>query len=187
MDHSVDTKEKDNGGWTAFSLASKEEHIEILVLLIECGASIKTKCNDDWTTLHEAAVHRHTETVILIVDRGSNVDTKNNHGDTVFQTAAHGGQPETVRLLMDRITNVDTNKNYGCIHSTTWLIMGIRRPSGSSLTEIRTSTPRTMMFKLHRAACYRHMDAFILLMDLDANVDTKENDGKTVLDLSNNK
>ena len=100
----IDTVEK----WIA-----ERDHKEVVVYLIEQGATVDATNQYGWTLLHWAALNGHKEAVNLLLDKGAAVDTTDSDGLTPLHWAALNGHTAVVELLIDYGANKKATDNEG--------------------------------------------------------------------------
>ncbi|KAK4176186.1 ankyrin repeat-containing domain protein [Triangularia setosa] len=85
-------------------MASKEDHLDVVTVLLEHGVNVWVKHESDWATpLHCASFRAHLEVVQLLLQSRdqalaghsvADVDAKTKHGNTTLSLAirnGHGG------------------------------------------------------------------------------------------------
>jgi ankyrin repeat protein len=84
----------DSSGMTALLLAIKENHPEIVKLLLDRGADPNQKTPQNWSPLHEAAVTGNPEIVSALLAKGANprVFESQNHGTPLHIACFQGNQ-----------------------------------------------------------------------------------------------
>ncbi|AZL14968.1 ankyrin repeat domain-containing protein [Rickettsiales endosymbiont of Stachyamoeba lipophora] len=150
--------DKDKDGKTALHYAAERGHTEtIRVLVQELGANVMDKDEDGKTALHYAAEHGRTETVrVLVQELGADIKATDNNGKTALHCAAERDHverdnTETIRILAQLGANVNTQALYG-----------------------KTA--------LHSAAEHGHTETVrVLVQELKADVNAKDEDGRTAL------
>ena len=93
----VNAQEKDD---TALDIASREGHKEIVGLLLENGAEVRT-------ALHWAAAQALIGIVELLLDRGADINARDGAGFTPLFWAAEDGNVNTVAFLLDKGADVN--------------------------------------------------------------------------------
>jgi ankyrin repeat protein len=146
--------------------AIKKHNTEEAKKLIQEGANIHLRDEDGLTPLCWAVQERLTEIVNLLLDHNAQTDTKSNNGSTPLHRATvvmneadrtpEGIQTrqEIIHSLLNQGADINARDGFGC-------------------------TP------LHYAVQYLNQEAIVLLLlERDAKIDIKNNEGKTPLGLA---
>jgi ankyrin repeat protein len=81
------------GGINAVMIATQNNHIGCLKMLLSSGASPNAPMNDGCTAVHFAAQHRHSECLQLLITAGANLnDTKKVEGTTALLELIQSGE-----------------------------------------------------------------------------------------------
>jgi ankyrin repeat protein len=88
-------------GQTALSLAAGKGHTELVILLLENGASLIATNKVEETALHRAAFMGHKETVRVLLQKGAALDAAHEDGWTALHLAASWGKTDRVDLLLE--------------------------------------------------------------------------------------
>ena len=104
-------------GWTGFTRACKNGHVDVVELFLNHSKTFKIDLNTrdciEWTALHYACSKGHTKVVELLLNHseGEEIDfnARNIQGETAFILACQRGHIDVVRLLLDNsaIKNID--------------------------------------------------------------------------------
>lgn len=99
-----------HNGNNIFHLAVMNRQIDIIKLLLKCGANVDTMTNDEWkwTPLHLTAQYRATTICQLLIENGANVNTL----DVLQRTPLHyavqeKGNLKLVRILLENGADID--------------------------------------------------------------------------------
>jgi ankyrin repeat protein len=153
----ADKNGTDTQGRTALFLASREGHADVVVVLLNKGASVDlARKEDDATPMYVAAQRGHTDVVAVLVEAEADVDLARKNGSTALFVACQKGHTDVVTLLLEYKAQVDRcNKN--------------------------GATP------LYIAAQEGHADVVSLLANFGARLNQGRNDGATPLFVASQK
>ena len=107
----------DDGKWfctgdTGLILASRHCNIEVVEMLLECGAHTATKNKYDRTALFVASSQGHTNIVKMLLDHAADPNLKDEDGQTSLFAASAQGHTDVVRMLLEKSADSDVqNKN----------------------------------------------------------------------------
>ena len=94
----------------AIAHAAKSENLEIIILLVEAGASVNARDSDGNTALHYAAQWEMYDIArYLLTKCNALADIENDDEETPFDLAIHSDDTEMVRLFLDNC-KVNVNK-----------------------------------------------------------------------------
>ncbi|BES87718.1 Death-associated protein kinase [Nesidiocoris tenuis] len=97
----VDVNQTNKHGETGLHLAAASGQIEMVRLLLMCGANVSTPdCQGD-TPLIQATRHSHIDVVILLIKSGACVSLQNQEGDTALHVAAAWGDLAIIKVLVE--------------------------------------------------------------------------------------
>ncbi|KAJ2971749.1 hypothetical protein NUW58_g9330 [Xylaria curta] len=94
-------------------LREPPRHLEIVRLLLERGANIKSRNRFGWTPLLQAASSGHLEIVQLLIEKDANIESGNRFGQTPLLQAASSGYLEIVQLLIEKGANIESEDSLG--------------------------------------------------------------------------
>ena len=116
LDAGADAQLSDSFDGTAATIASRENHLEIVEMLIQHDrVLLNKKTRDTWETpLMAACDYRggHMEICRYLVESGCNVDAQNDIGKTALIIAAANRHLDVVRLLLAAGVNVEVGDEY---------------------------------------------------------------------------
>ena len=104
----VDVNHQGTYNHTALHSAVDEGHPDVVQVLIDAGASVKTKDQDGRSPLHCASRLGHLDIVKMLIDAGAEVCATDNKVQTCLILAAYHGHTDTVRYLVG-LKDVDVN------------------------------------------------------------------------------
>ncbi|KAG5886403.1 hypothetical protein JTB14_030762 [Gonioctena quinquepunctata] len=102
-----------SSGKTALQVASHQGHVQVVDLLLKCGASVNASDNDGDTCLHYAAFGNQPEVLDLLVKTGIEVNAANFSGCTALHIAAHKQPARCIEILLAAGANPNCADNYG--------------------------------------------------------------------------
>lgn len=106
-DSKIDLNAKDDDGFTALTVASKEGHIKIVEMLLNAKADINVKTLENNTALMVATANRHIDIVRLLLTAKSDVNAISTRGATALLLASGLGNIELVKLLLNAKAEVN--------------------------------------------------------------------------------
>ncbi|KAJ5294888.1 hypothetical protein N7508_009709 [Penicillium antarcticum] len=89
-------------GKTALHVATAHDRIDIVLLLLEHGASVNAASDGGWTPLHNACDKGCEGIVRILLKAGALVNAQLLNGVTPLHLAAQGGHREVVECLLER-------------------------------------------------------------------------------------
>jgi ankyrin repeat protein len=96
----------DNRRLTPLSLAAYNDHVEVVLVLLERGADVQRTNYYKVTALHWAAENGYLEVCRLLLDWGANVNTDGWDKNTALHWASSNGHLSIVKLLVGRGADV---------------------------------------------------------------------------------
>ncbi|XP_054714802.1 ankyrin repeat domain-containing protein 16-like isoform X2 [Uloborus diversus] len=176
---------KNKDGWTAFHIASREGHIDVIKNLLLKNPNLwKTRSNNGRTPLHTASLHGHLDIVKLITSNSDcDNDVQDCCGTTPLMDAGSANHLLVVQFLIEQkasILKVDAlgrnvlhlaaqSASLSCIQ---YLIsqcgLNVNQQNSDGLTP------------LHFAAKENNSDCIKLLLKLNATPTIKDNKCRTV-------
>ncbi|KAF9768551.1 hypothetical protein IL306_014150 [Fusarium sp. DS 682] len=105
-------KNSEGRGWTPLMLASKNNHITIVKLLIDNGADVN-ETHKSQTAISMASAKGYVEVVELLLHAGADPNPSRVGGLPVLCLAAGKSQEAVVRLLLDNRANIDVATGKG--------------------------------------------------------------------------
>lgn len=176
----------DDAGRTPLYWAVMRGHKNMVKLLLDNGANMKSKYEDRMTVLHMAARQGHTEIVELLLASKANVKAKTIHKRTPLHLAAEFGYMDIVKLLLDSGANIqakDHDEMTPLLYAANKRYIDIVKllvDNGANI-EAKDWGKRT---SLHLAADWGQIEIVKLLLDNGADIDAKDEDERTALHLT---
>jgi hypothetical protein len=90
---------------TPLRLATEDDHLAVVRVLLDGGANIEAIDRDGGTSLHRAAVKGEDKTVGLLLERGANPDARDKYNHTPLFSAAYRGHVKVAELLLQLTGN----------------------------------------------------------------------------------
>ncbi|WP_264723490.1 ankyrin repeat domain-containing protein [Wolbachia endosymbiont (group A) of Cheilosia soror] len=201
LDNNTHISVKNSDGWIPLHLAVKEGKLDVVELLMRKGANIDAKDNNNQTPLHIAVQVGNFDTISLIVDKIESIkfliNEKDEFGYTPLQYAAKNGKWDIVNLFLDKtaergpddVTNKDqlskswTTVHYAVYNGDLHLIKDIFQflQDKDAIVNTKDSSDWT---PLHYAVYYNALDTVKFLVSKGADIESRDRDGKTPLDIS---
>ena len=143
---------------------------------------LKLKDKNGKTPLHSAAWNNSLETAQILIKNNANIEAKDESGFKPLHSAACKNSTKTAQILIENNANIEPKDQYGYTHFIGLLgITVLKQLKYSSTTKqilkqnIKTALP------LHRAAWGKSTETAQILIDNNANIEAKDDDGDTPL------
>jgi len=189
-----DVDDRDSDGLTALHRAARDGDLEAAEnLIIQRHADVNAKTNNvfEATPLHLAAWEGHKDVVQLLLSHSADVDaTDKFKGTMAIHMAASRGHKDVVELLLSHTAdiNVKFDNKATALHLAAWnghkdvveLLL-------SHSADVDATDNRYGYTALHWAARGGHKDVVEVLLSHSAQVDAKDDDGKTALQIAEQK
>jgi len=93
---------RDTGGDTNFSIAVRDQKMDVVQAMIACGADVNLKTQEGWAPLHTAAYYGPAAMIDLLVSKGAKINARGDYdGWTPLHMAASADKdPAVVRVLL---------------------------------------------------------------------------------------
>ncbi|KAF2901038.1 hypothetical protein ILUMI_05150 [Ignelater luminosus] len=177
---------KDYMEQTPLIWAVREGHKKIVDLLLAEGADIETKTLDDETPLILSAKYGQNEITKLLMSNGSNIQVRDNKGKTAFHWAVCNpyNTPETIELFVSKSSSVLESRT---AKQETPLIIATQEGC-RAIVELLISKNASIKAKdqngmtaLDWSLSKGYEDIVCLLLQNGADLEEKNNEGKTIL------
>jgi len=192
LDNGADIHSRSHQGWTPLHKASWLPDEEMVRLLVEEGADIAAVDDHGSTPLHTAAFTGDHGVISFLLQRGANVHARRtDNGTTPLHEAAQQAKPAAISLLLENSADLEARDIFGQtpLHCAAW--SGTFGPLGAVIqllidkgAYIEAKDDRGMT-PLQKAASQGYFEEVIsLLIKNRANVNVRDRDGRTVLELA---
>ncbi|KAH9029595.1 hypothetical protein EDB85DRAFT_1516161 [Lactarius pseudohatsudake] len=179
-----------DGGYllTPLPAALYNRHFDVANLLHIHGAIVDFRGDEGRTPLYTASFDVYVDIMRWLLNRGADPNARTNFGWTPLHTAAAHGKPEAVQVLLEHNPdfNMRSNKGetplymtiyYNHYHSEGKMVEGLQRllehGADPNAGDKDHSTP------LHQASSKGFVEVARLLLSYGANVDEKDEEGRT--------
>lgn len=199
INHNVDINATGNDGETALMLAAEKENTDVVKLLIEKGADINIKDYKGETALLYAVKNKNLDILKLLIENGADVNAETN--ETALMRAAKNGNIISAKYLVAHGANINAFDSKcssalmyavksGNIELCRWLIeenkANVNDIEHFEYTEIDTFSGNEKYYDyteydLICAAKLNYWDITKLLIEHNAKIDLRDDDGETVL------
>jgi ankyrin repeat protein len=174
------SSKEDTWGKTPLHYAAMRGHKDVVELLLANGADVNAEDNFGETPLHCAA-DGNKDLVALLLSKGANVNATDRAGVTPLDIAASAGHKDVAELLIANKAEVNIHDavDLGDLEKLKALLK--ENPYLVSRKDNNGETP------LHLAALYGSREAAEVLLANNADVNAKDNYGRTPLQMMSNK
>ena len=157
---------------------------EILKLLLENGARPNGTDDKFGEPLISASIEGKTNMVRILLDHGADINCKTENGWTPLSGAAHSGNPELITMLLDRGADSSAMSGNGMTPLMRAVMMGhteAARILAAHSSDLAAADRNYGWTALHYAAIRGYGDITEDLISAGADVNAKDNEGKTPL------
>jgi ankyrin repeat protein len=137
---------------------------------------------EKWTPLHVASQFGHLDVVKWLLDHNADVHVHDDKGDTPLHLAAIEGHLEVARILLEHNAEVNSRNNDGSTPLLLRHIVDTLMLYGYCWTTMRMCTSTTTKETLHYITQRQgHLEVARILLERNAEVNSRNNDGYTPL------
>ena len=176
---------------TPLHAAVTKEHLNMVLLLLERGADVKSRCGQRQTALYMASSRGNVEVVQSLIDHGAdvNVECDDKDGDiddvkwTPLLVASETRRPENARILLRHGASVNHQDTDG----KSPLHFASRHPSDDLVRLLLDNGANLVasdiwgITALHEASYHGRVAVVKLLLKYGANINARNNSGHTPL------
>ncbi|PKY44925.1 ankyrin [Rhizophagus irregularis] len=196
INHGANVNFLNKDGWSSLHLAAKEGHFDVVIYLYNISPTLSlTPSKSGRLPIHTAALCDHHEIVFQLLSLASNEETKqyllnssDNGGTNLLQNFVICGNVQIVKKLIDEYdVKIDYKDNLGreAIHHAAIIgnkeMIELLFEKGAN---INVQDNWDKFTSLHHAAKEGHVNVVKYLINAcRANVDIKDNHGKTAKDI----
>lgn len=109
----VDINCRDQGWWTGLMIASQNEHVDIVTILIKSGAQVNLQNQKGYSALMIASSKKHTIIMENLIKSGSELNIQDKGGKTALMWASFHNRINSARVLIESGANFDIKNNHG--------------------------------------------------------------------------
>jgi ankyrin repeat protein len=172
-----------NFGMSALYIASQQNHISVVTLLLDHKADINAPSKGGFNSLYIASQHGHHHIVNLLLERNADINTQSDNGSTPLIIASQKGHYKIVDLLLSKGSSV----NHKDTHGSTALHIAIQQ-GHLKIVELLLSRGADIKHRdilgtnaIIMASMYNRLDILKLLLAKGAYAHHKDNQGKSCL------
>ena len=157
LDASISVNETDPSGDTLLHLSSKHGRDDIVLFLLQRGATLDATNNNGETPLISSIGSGRNSTITLLLNAGAAINIKDNYGQTALIVATKLGNSAVITMLLHYGANIHITDKLGmsALHHASQTMSGLHHASQKSL------------------------DIVILLLQKCADITLKTSEGKT--------
>ncbi|RWS22047.1 ankyrin repeat domain containing protein 26-like protein, partial [Leptotrombidium deliense] len=175
-------------GQTILHCATKNDHIDVVLYLLECchRFDINAKDKSQQSALHYSVINNNVEIVQNLVKHGINVNIKDKGNRTAIHWAAAEGYSEILEILLKICVDIDEREEEG----KTALHLSSENNHKEAVEKLlahncdKFSTDSKGRTALHVASALGHIDVVHVLINNKSAINAKDKKGNTPLHLA---
>ena len=114
LDHGAgEEAREDLFGATALMVAAGKGRVDMVKILLDCGANKDARDEGGWTALMHATLNGQMETISFLIGEGVSIDAQNDDGKTALIVAASNNFYEVVQRLCEAGANKELTARGG--------------------------------------------------------------------------
>ena len=185
IEYGANIAECNGSGYTALHLAAMQDQESMVRMLLHHGAPVNARSGLNISPLHLAVTPGGTEIVKLLVRMGADINAQQFQGLTSLHLAVISRQPAMVKLLIEMGADIMATNGY----TPTPLMLAAEDGQNEVVKQLLGCKGRTPIdwkdftgqTALIKAAAGGHKDTVRLLLENDASIDKRDNNGRTAL------
>ncbi|MCK5919186.1 MAG: ankyrin repeat domain-containing protein [Cocleimonas sp.] len=188
LSRGADVNARTRSGSSALTYAAENGHEEITAMLVEMGANVHDRTRTGWDAMMIASREGYATIVAQLIEFGADVRASDRRGNSALMYAIEGDHEEVVKTLFhysDKVSPCVPNDQ-----GITPLMMSIDKRNRTitllllPLSKNISHKDRTGTTVLHRAAVLGTAGLITELLELNAMIDSQDEDGNTPLMLA---
>ena len=171
---------------TPLHLASRKGHIDLVQVLVGCGADVSVQDKNGWTPLHWASDLGREAMARTLVECGADMSARDEDGWAPLHRALDKGRVDVAQMLVERGADVSAQAKDGwtALHwASSWGHVDMARILVERGADV-SAPAKHKWTPLHQALYFRHVDVARMLVERGADVSAKADDGWTPLQLA---
>nr|WP_253309278.1 ankyrin repeat domain-containing protein [Rickettsia endosymbiont of Ceutorhynchus assimilis] len=181
LNRGANIKAKDMYGWTPLHFASAYGKFDVVKFFLDSNINIRAKDRYGDTPLHLAAQNNDKSEIVesFLDSDANNINDRTNNGWTPLHVAVQGNKPSTVKLLLGRGADIEVKDTYG----QTPLDLATQKGYTDIVKILEQEQLGKELFTAVREYDFSRVEK---LISRGANIDNKNKNGKTPLDIAIN-
>ncbi|WP_341811169.1 ankyrin repeat domain-containing protein [Wolbachia endosymbiont (group A) of Oxytorus armatus] len=181
LNRGANTKAEDMYGWTPLHFASAYGKFDVVKFFLDSNINIRAKDRYGDTPLHLAAQNNDKSEIVesFLDSDANNINDRTNNGWTPLHVALQGNKPSTVKLLLGVGADIEVQDIFG----ETPLVIATRAGYTDIVKILEQEQLGKELFTAVREYDFSRVEK---LISRGANIDTKNKNGKTPLDIAIN-